>query len=269
MSESTSRVRAGAGARLALALVGLVMLVGCGATTGQAATTSIGAPIATSGPGSTFDKLLPQSVEQIPLIDDRGQPTDLGAFRGKTVVLADFLTLCQEVCPMTSADMVAVGAAATRAGLGSSVEVIEVTVDPERDTPARLAAYRALFPALANWSLLTGTPADLAALWRALGVAYGRTAEPTGQPAPRDWWTGQALTFDVSHSNIVFFLDPTGHERYLIDADPDARKATVPATLSTFLNSDGKQNLADPATGSWTPAQAEQILQKLTGRPIG
>jgi len=45
------------------------------------------------------------------------------------------------------------------AGLGNQVVFIEATVDPERDTPARLRAYTKEFEA--DWPLLTGTPANL------------------------------------------------------------------------------------------------------------
>lgn len=220
------------------------------------------------GPGSAFDKVLPASVEQLPLLDDRGHATSLAALHGKTVVLADFLTLCQEVCPMVSANMAAIGAALAKSGLNSTVELVEVTVDPQRDTPARLAAYRRMFPAVADWSLLTGMPRNIAALWSALGVAYARTPEPAGQPAPRDWWTGRTLTYDVAHSDIVFFLDSAGHERYVIDANPDARNASLPAPLRGFLDSTGTQNRSNPAAGSWTPAQAEAIVGWLTGHRV-
>lgn len=41
-------------------------------------------------------------VPDVPLVDERGQPTSLAAFRGKVVIMAYFLALCQETCPLTT-----------------------------------------------------------------------------------------------------------------------------------------------------------------------
>jgi cytochrome oxidase Cu insertion factor (SCO1/SenC/PrrC family) len=49
--------------------------------------------------------------------------------------------------------------AVTAAGLAREVRLVELTVDPGRDTPSRLRAYRMLVMAPANWSLLSGSPA--------------------------------------------------------------------------------------------------------------
>lgn len=59
---------------------------------------------------------------------------------------------------MTSADIVKVSAALTRSALPSAVQPVGVIVDPHLDGPAA-NAYRALLPAVENWSLLTGTQA--------------------------------------------------------------------------------------------------------------
>ena len=77
--------------------------------------------------------------------------TSLAAMRGQVVVLAGFLTLCQETCPLTTGNLLVMGRAVTAAGLGRRVRFAELTVDPGRDTPARLRAYRALVGALSNW----------------------------------------------------------------------------------------------------------------------
>jgi cytochrome oxidase Cu insertion factor (SCO1/SenC/PrrC family) len=46
---------------------------------------------------------------------------------------------------------------------------MEISVEPGRDTPARLAAYSKEFGA--DWVLATGTPANLDALWKFFGVS--------------------------------------------------------------------------------------------------
>ena len=92
---------------------------------------------------------------------------------------------------------------------------MEITVDPGRDTPARLAAYSKEFGA--DWPLLTGTPANLAALWKFFGVSV--QIVPEDQPAKIDWYTGTPLTYDVNHTDGYFLIDPSGHERFS-DSNP-------------------------------------------------
>lgn len=77
--------------------------------------------------------------KQLSLTDQNGRPRSLQDFRGKVVVLFFGYTHCPDVCPTTLAEMAQVmkklGPEADR------VQVLFVTVDPERDTPAVLSRY--------------------------------------------------------------------------------------------------------------------------------
>jgi len=57
------------------------------------------------------------------------------------VVLAPFLSLCQDECPLVTGAFLALQRDVRAAGLGGRVAFVEATVDPGRDTTARLAAY--------------------------------------------------------------------------------------------------------------------------------
>ena len=70
--------------------------------TGCSSSSPPGPPAASIG--ATLDQPVPPLIADLPLIDDTGHTTNLNAFPGKVVVLTDFLTLCQDVCPMTSAN---------------------------------------------------------------------------------------------------------------------------------------------------------------------
>lgn len=109
--------------------------------------------------GTVVDTLVSASVVDLPLTTDTGLVTSLAAWHGQVVVLTDFLTLCQETCPLTTGNLLMMDHAVTAAGLGRRVHFVELTVDPSRDTPSRLRAYRKLIGASANLSLLTGSPA--------------------------------------------------------------------------------------------------------------
>jgi protein SCO1/2 len=155
--------------------------------------------------GTVVDTPVPASVADLPLTTDAGQATSLAAWHGQVVVLTDFLTLCQETCPLTTGNLLMMDSAVTAAGLGRRVHFVELTVDPGRDTPSRLRAYRKLIGAPANWSLLTGSPAVIGQIWRYFRVWYQRVAE--GNPPGTDWLTGKALTYDVDHEDTLVYLD--------------------------------------------------------------
>jgi protein SCO1/2 len=201
-------------------------------------------------------------------VEDTGKQVDLGSFAGKVVVISDVMTLCQETCPLDTANVVAAARAVERAGLGSKVEFLSITVDPVRDTPTRLAAYRRLFtPVPADWVTLTGTPSSIAGLWKRLGVYTKKV--PDTPPAPRDWLTGKPLTYDITHSDELFFLDQRTHERLLLDGAPHLAPGTkLPRTLNRFLDATGHRNVTHPDPTAWTLPQELHALAWLTGHPI-
>jgi protein SCO1/2 len=218
--------------------------------------------------GTTLDRPLPDALLHLTLTDADGTRFTLGSLHGKTVVLADFLTLCQEICPLTSVDLRQVDQAVAKAGLTDQVEILEVTVDPQRDTPARLAAYRKLFGARPGWRFATASPADLDRLWKFLGVATAKVGEDV-TPAPTDWWTGKPLTYDVQHQDLVYVLGPEGHERWEDDGTPDTRGAAPPPTLDHYLSPAGRKNLTAPADPSWTAEDVQTALTYVTGKHLG
>ena len=127
-----------------------------------------------------------------------GAPLTLSRYRGKVVVLGFGYTHCPNVCPVT----LAVLAQAHRklGALGSQVQVIYLTVDPERDSADRLKQYLASFdPAFVGG---TGTPSQMADVRK----SYGVTAEKLG--------TGS--DYAVAHSSYVYLITREGKLRALM-----------------------------------------------------
>lgn len=245
-----------------LALTGLLLASGCGS--GAAA---VPAPAATAG--TRLDSAVPSDILRLPLVDQDGRRTDLAAFGGKVLVLSDIMTLCQETCPLDTADLVQTAHTVDDAHQGSKVEFLTITIDPERDTTAQLAAYRRQYaPPPPNWEVLTGSPADIAKLWKYFGVYVKKV--PEGTPPARNWRTGQPLTYDLDHTDGVFFLDARGHERFLLDGAGYVAPGTpLPATMRSFLDAQGLANLEHPDTSTtWTVPQAVQAVSWLLQRPI-
>jgi protein SCO1 len=218
--------------------------------------------------GEQLDLPVPSSVLHTPLVSSDGRHVDLAAFRGKVLVISVMMTLCQEVCPLDTANVVASARAVERAGLGDKVQFASITIDPQRDTPPRLRAYRELFaPAPADWTLLTGDKAALSTLWRDFGVYVHKV--PEQKPAARDWLTGKPLTYDLTHSDQVFFIDGRGHLRFFLDGVPHvARGAQMPKELQRFMSSTGHRNVNHPPSDAWDLPQALEVLSWLTNHQI-
>jgi protein SCO1/2 len=216
--------------------------------------------------GLQLDRSIPPSIRNLPLTTDTGAITSLYSYRGKFVLLTDFLTLCQDVCPLTSSNYALMDKAVASAGLSKKVEFVELTVDPRRDSPARLNAYRRLYDAPTNWSLLTASAATIAAVWKFFHVYYAQT--PEDDPPGIDWLTGKPLTYDVDHEDVLAYLDPSGHERYVIEGLPNTQGREPPPSLEKFLSDLGRQHLSHPARDTWTVSQALRVLSWLVGKNV-
>lgn len=204
----------------------------------------------------------PRPVPSVALVDERGKPFSLSAWHGKWVVLVPSMTLCHEVCPMTTTALMQLTRLIERDGLSNQVVVAEATVDPWRDSPARVRAYRRLTGA--TFPMLTGSQADIGRLWKFFGVYYQRV--PQGKPPDVDWLTHNAETFDVDHADAVFLIDPAGQERIVDEGMPNVGAHLSPV-MASLLNDQGRQNLAHPQL-PWTAQEVLQDLYFLMNRSV-
>jgi cytochrome oxidase Cu insertion factor (SCO1/SenC/PrrC family) len=210
--------------------------------------------------GNVMNKPVPTAIVSLPLQNQNGQPVTLNQLKGRVVLLAPFLTSCQEECPIATAALLSVQRAVRSDGLSKKVAIVEVTVDPLRDTPQRMTAYASLTGS--NWPLLTAAPATLAALWRYFGIYYEKV--PEGSPPGIDWETNLPYTYDIDHSDGFVLLDSRLHERFI--AGGMTRIATVPASLKKLLDSEGRANLRNPGGGTWTVNDAVTAIRWALGR---
>lgn len=137
---------------------------------------------------------------QLQLVDHDGNTRALTDFRGKVLVVFFGFTHCPDVCPTTLAEL-----AQARKQLGEQgerVQVVMITVDPERDTPAVLKQYvTALDPTFLG---LTGTSEAVAATAKEFKVFYQKSAGATPE------------SYSVDHSSGTFVFDPQGRIRLLV-----------------------------------------------------
>ncbi|MCW2786480.1 MAG: electron transport protein SCO1/SenC [Marmoricola sp.] len=237
----------------------VLVLAACG---GQ---TSAGPAAPGNNVGTQLSSAVPASILNLPLTDSTGKTVHLADFSTKVLVISDSMTLCQETCPLDTASIVASSRAVNAAGYGKDVQFLTITVDPERDTPTRLAAYRKLYDGPANWSTLTGSAKDVHRLWKYFGVYWKKV--PDGVPAPKDWLTGTPLTFDIEHSDEVFFLH-RGTEKFVLDGVPHITGGLIPSKLRSFLSASGRKNVDHPSKLAWTIPQALQVVGWLVGHPM-
>jgi protein SCO1/2 len=243
------RIRALIG--LGLLVVSAIALSACGGS---------GAP---PPPSASQGIVQNRTIPEIPLTSSSGKPTSIADYRGKYIVMANFLSLCQDECPLITGAFIALQHDVRAAGLGGEVVFMEITVDPGRDSPARLTAYSKEFGA--DWVMATGTSANLDSLWRFFGVSVQKV--PEEQPPKLDWWTGKPLTYDVNHTDGYFLIDRSGHERFS-DSNPPNLHGQLDKKLSGLLNDGGLGNLHDQRSPSWTLSDALASLSWLVGRNI-
>jgi protein SCO1/2 len=244
------------------ALCVVTMLAACSSSSSSpSASTS---RFASSGAfGTAIDKPVPARLLHLELTNQHGQKVDLASWPSKTVLLVPFLGLCSDVCPMTTGNLLQAQQSLDANHAGSRVQIVELTVDPERDTPARLAAYAKITGA--SWQLVTEPPAVRDALARFFGFTYERV--PQDNPPAIDWWTGKPLTYDVNHSDDYFVIDPQGNERVVNDASPDFHGHLSPK-LYKFLSALGHQHLNHPPEPDWTPTNVLEALGVVLNRHL-
>jgi cytochrome oxidase Cu insertion factor (SCO1/SenC/PrrC family)/thiol-disulfide isomerase/thioredoxin len=204
----------------------------------------------------------PKHVPSFQLVDSNGKPYQLNDTQGKWIVLAPSMTLCREVCPMTTGVLEELKSTLAADAIGKDVDVVETTVDPWRDTPARLRAYKQEFGA--DFTMLTGSTHAIRRFWDWFGVQYYRV--PEGKPPDIDWWTHKPETFDINHTDAVFVIDPHGYLRVVNDGMPKL-DGKLSEPLRSLLDAEGVHNLERPQL-PWTADQIADDVLNMMGRAI-
>lgn len=143
----------------------------------------------------------PNPAPDFTLLGADGQPFQLSAKKGKVVLLFFGFTRCPDVCPTTMADV-----ASARTQLGDdakNTEVVFVTVDPERDTPAATDAYVKRYdPGFVG---LSGTPEQIEPVKKAFGVTAIKRDLPNSK-----------FGYTVDHSAFLYLIDKQGAWRAIM-----------------------------------------------------
>ncbi len=132
------------------------------------------------------------TLADVSLVDRTGRSVRFpGEVLGDGIAVVNFVfTSCTTVCPVLSGLF---GSVQERLGekAGRSVRLISLSVDPVRDTPARLAAMAERYRAREGWSWLTGDREDMARVLRGLGAYVASPADHAPMVLVGDVKTGR------------------------------------------------------------------------------
>jgi len=128
------------------------------------------------------------------LIDQDGRPVTEAVLKGKWSAVFFGFTYCPDVCPTT---MQTLAQAKDRLGpKGRDLQVVFISVDPQRDTPAQLKSYLSS-PAFPRPVIgLTGSQAQVAAATRAYRAYFEKD--------------GDGADYVVNHTSAVYLMNPQG-----------------------------------------------------------
>ena len=143
--------------------------------------------------------LWPQRAESpaLRLLDFDGRPRQLADYRGRVLVIFFGFVRCPDACP---AELFKLALAMKRLGpVSEHVQVLFVTLDPERDTPQVLKNYVTAFDP--RFVGLTGSTADIDRAATSFYVEYARV--------------GKGADYSIDHSTSTFVLDARGRLRLI------------------------------------------------------
>ncbi len=160
----------------------------------------------------------PRSLPPLDLVDQDGRALPADFFTSHWTLVFFGFTQCPDICPTTLATLAQVRRQLADLPEVARPRVLLVSVDPERDSPERLAAYVRFFDA--SFLGATGSPEATAAAAAAFSVPYARVEMPEGG-------------YTMDHGSGLFLVGPGGGLMAYFAAPHDA--ATVARDYHVIL----------------------------------
>lgn len=136
----------------------------------------------------------PRPLADVRFVDKTGGEAHLSDLKGNFTLLFFGFTNCPDVCPLTLSLLAQVRADIASRAPRLTPRVLFVSVDPNRDTPERIAAYLNGFDA--EFLGMTASDEELKPLLEALGVAVEKHDH------------GGGASYNVVHNSAIYVLDP-------------------------------------------------------------
>ncbi len=150
---------------------------------------------------------IPRQVAAFALTDHNGVPFTEARLKGKWSLLFFGYTFCPDICPITLATIRQFEGLLQDTEAAEQIQVAMISVDPQRDTAEKLAAYMGYFSP--DYIGVTGQYIDIFNLGRQLNVAFGYQPTENGE-------------YLVSHSGEILLINPNGefHGFFKLPHDP-------------------------------------------------
>ncbi|MEM9387380.1 MAG: SCO family protein [Pseudomonadota bacterium] len=158
----------------------------------------------------------PRPLPAFALTDDEGTPFTGDDLLGRWRLLFFGFTHCPDVCPLTLS-LLSRAVAPASPDDTPAAQIVLVSVDPERDTPERMAAYVARFGE--DVVGVTGSAQAIAEFAAAVAIAYGKVP------------LGDSGAYTVDHSAAVLVVDPLGRIAAVFNPPPPLVADVVRADL--------------------------------------
>jgi protein SCO1/2 len=151
------------------------------------------------------------TVPPFELQDDEGRLVRAAELRGKALAVTFLDAQCTEACPLIAAQ---IGQAVRALGdRRSEVEALAISVDPIRDTPARIEAFLRRYRAKGELRYLDGTVAELRPVWKAFAVAASHdTGNSNMHSAPVRVYDGEGRWRSTLHSGVDLTAANLAHD---------------------------------------------------------
>lgn len=154
--------------------------------------------------------LLPQlkGLQPFSLKDQHGRPFTNQSLLGQWTFLSFGYTHCPDICPTTLAMLTAMDEQLLPSKGSTPYQIAFVSIDPERDTPQRLAEYIDYFNP--SFFGVTGTDYELKRLTQPLGILYAKVTTEKS-----------AMGYVMDHSASIILVDPLGRYHALFSQPHD------------------------------------------------
>jgi cytochrome oxidase Cu insertion factor (SCO1/SenC/PrrC family) len=165
------RGRAGLAVAALLAAAAAAVLAGCSSPSSSQPSAASGAMAAAeANPNLDLGTSMGgQPAPDITLTNQFGQQMSLSQFRGKVILLGFEDSECTTVCPLTTQSMVLAKELLGKAG--NNVQLLGVDANPAATAVSDVMAYSRAHGMVNRWDFLTGSPAQLKAVWSAYHIA--------------------------------------------------------------------------------------------------
>ena len=217
---------AGARARSVAAVGALAVIVLGAAPMASAAANRTADPIlalAIAGSSASLDLPAPG----FSLTDQNGRAVSLASLRGKAVLMTFLDPVCTSDCPIIAQEFKQAGR--MLGAQDKDVELVAVVANPAYRSTVFTRAFTRQegLATVPNWLYLTGSLSQLSAVWR----QYGITVEnlPAGAMS--------------AHNDVAVVIDPSGHIREEMSADPGPGTSSTKSSFSALLSQYARQAL--------------------------